>query len=424
MDARATLTAIYEAAVAAVDPAAAIRRNVQVARGRLLCGRVDHDLTSGRVVVLAFGKAAAAMVSGLVDVIGDTAAIEGLIATDPDPGDAPLPVFAAGHPLPTEASVAAGRRALELAAGAGEADLVVILVSGGGSAMLCLPALGLGLAELRSTNEVLSACGVDIGGQNTVRKHLSAVKGGRIAVAAGDADLLTLAVSDVVGDALDVIASGPTIRDPSSFADALAVVDRYSLRDRLPGSVVDHLQAGAAGRIPDSPDVAHPRHEARVIAGGGDAAEAAAAAARTMDLTAEVVTTALTGEARDEGRRAASRPGPPRSVRIRVGETTVTVRGGGCGGRNQEAALAGAIAIEGTPITFLAAGTDGIDGPTDAAGAVVDGGTVLRAHARGLDPEVHLDCNDSNTLLSATGDLLVTGPSGTNVGDIWLVLSP
>ncbi len=420
MEARELLGAVFAAGVAAVEPAAAVRRAVRVVDGVLVAGDLRFPLQGpGRIVVIGFGKAAVPMAWGLVSRLPPGRA-EGILAA-PEARAAPFPVIAAGHPLPDEGSVRAGREALRLAAAARAEDLVVVLVSGGGSALLEVPVAGVTLEDLAATTEALSRAGADITALNTVRKHLSEVKGGRLGRAARRARMLTLVVSDVVGDPLEVIASGPTVPDATTPGDALRVLERHGLRERVPGAVLAALEAAARRRDGES-GAGHPRQVVRVVANGARAAEAAVAAARRRGMAAEVVTTRLVGEARVRGVAAVRtrRPGDP--LLVFAGETTVTVHGRGRGGRNQEAALAAAAEIAESDVVFLAAGTDGIDGPTEAAGAVVDGTTIRRGRALGLDADDHLSRNDAHAFLAATGDLLVTGPTGTNVGDLWLVL--
>ncbi len=417
MDRRQILIDAWTAGVAAVEPRRSVRGAITVSDdGTVACG----GAVVGRPVkisVAAFGKASVAMATGLSEAIGDLPA-DGVIVA-PQPSGGPWPVVVGGHPTPTEGSVRGGTAILSLARSAGPEHLLVCLVSGGGSALVEVPAAGLTLPDLVASNDLLLRAGADIVQINTVRKHLSAIKGGRLAEAAERAALLTLILSDVVGDPLDVIASGPTVPDPTTYADALAVVERFDLARRLPSPVLGHLRAGAAGVFPETPKTAHPHQHLRLVGNGAKAARAAAEAVGRVGSSARVVTTTLTGEAREAGPKAATAP-VDTDVGVYAGETTVTVRGNGRGGRNQEAALAAAIAIAGTDAVFLAAGTDGIDGPTDAAGAVVDGGTVARGAAAGLDAAEHLERNDSYRYLAATGDLLITGPTGTNVADLWL----
>lgn len=417
---RAALSEIFVAAVAAVDPARSVRDRVDLDGNRLSCGEFEYDLAGGgRIVVLAFGKAAPAMVSGLAEVVGANR-LAG-IAVGVASAVCPLPVVVGGHPEPNAASVGGGRRVLQLASNAGPDDLVVCLVSGGGSALLEVPAENLSVDDVAATTRLLLLSGADIEAVNTVRKHLSAVKGGRLAAAASRACLLTLILSDVVGDPLDAIASGPTVPDPTTYGDALEVIERFDLRDRIPPAVLGHLSVGLSGGVPETPSEPHPRSAVRVIGSGSIAAEGAVAASNRRGLRAEIVTTTLEGEAREAALDAIAIRRPGVDVLVFAGETTVTVTGDGIGGRNQEAALAAAIAIEGTGTTFLAAGTDGIDGPTEAAGAIVEGTTTRRGAALGLDAHAYLARNDANRYLGAVGDLIITGPTGTNVADLWLV---
>ncbi len=406
MNPRQLVTAIFLDAVAAADPERAVRRSLQ-----------ETPVAAGATVVIASGKAAVAMTRGFAAVVNIT---QGIAVTTIEE-QAPVPVIVGGHPEPNPGSVAAAQRALELAASAGLGVTVVYLVSGGSSALLALPAGELTLDDLVATTRLLLASGADIAEFNTVRKHLSSIKGGHLAEAAADAKLVTLVLSDVAGDRLDVVGSGPTVPDPTTFADAIDVLGRFELMGRVPARVADHLAAGAAGAIEETPKTGHPDHEIRVVAGGATAAAAAVASARRRGLTAEVVTTTLTGEARGAATEAVATRRSGIDLLVYVGETTVTMSGAGLGGRNQEAALAGAMAIERTTTTFLAADTDGIDGPTGAAGAVVDAGTIGRGRAVGLDAIDALADNDAHGYLTATDDLLITGPTGTNVADLWLV---
>jgi len=407
MDDRTLLLDAFRSGIAGVDPEAATARAAQ----RFHVSRAD------RVVVIAAGKASIPMARGFTSVVE---AADGVIVA-PTRGEAPLPVIVAGHPIPDEGSAAGARRALELAASAGPDDMVVCLVSGGASALLAAPARGLTLADLSETNRALLECGADIVDTNTVRKHLSAIKGGRLAAAASRARLVTLVLSDVVGDPLDVIASGPTVPDPTTYADALAVVDRRAIFESMSGRALGHLERGRRGLVEETPKQPHPRHEIEVIGSGAVAAEAAAAFLHSQGVAARVVSTRWVGEAREAAVLAVATASEDDEVLIFAGETTVTVRGSGRGGRNQEAALAAAMEIDGRDVTFLAGGTDGIDGPTDAAGGLVDGGTIDRGLAARFDPFAALADNDTYPFLAAAGDLVVTGPTGTNVADLWLL---
>jgi glycerate-2-kinase len=312
--------------------------------------------------------------------------------------------------------------------------LIVTLISGGGSALLVAPQDGISLADKQRTTSLLLNAGVDIGELNTVRKHLSRVKGGRLAEAAFPATVVSLILSDVIGDRLDVIASGPTAADPTTFGEALGIFERYRLSEAVPPPVMELLRRGDRGDIPETPKAGSlflDRIENIIVGSNRQALEAAARSARELGFTVEILSAELTGEAREVGRQlarqalaaASSKAGNAGHCLLAGGETTVTVRGQGKGGRNMELALAFAIEIEGLPgITLLSAGTDGTDGPTEAAGAIVDGGTVARAREKGLDPREYLDNNDSYTFFKTCGGLLVTGATGTNVMDLQIVL--
>ncbi|HID33003.1 MAG TPA: DUF4147 domain-containing protein, partial [Anaerolineae bacterium] len=343
----------------------------------------------------------------------------------------------AAHPTPDAQGVAAARRAVETIVRLGPNDLLITLISGGGSALLTLPASGLTLDDLQRTTDLLLACGAAIHEINAVRKHLSQVKGGQLAHLAHPAALLSLILSDVVGNPLDAIASGPTAPDPTTWADAWTVIQKYSLENVLPAAVRDHLLAGLAGRLPDTPKPGDPifqRVHNVIVGDNAIAAEAARRAAEAQGFHAAILSTFVQGEAREVaqvlvalGREivARNRPLSPPACLILGGETTVTLRGAGQGGRNQELALAAGVALarvpEAAPIVILSLGTDGTDGPTDAAGGVADAATVARGWALGLDALAHLEHNDSHSYLKAVHDLLITGPTCTNVNDLMII---
>jgi len=327
--------------------------------------------------------------------------------------------------------MAAASDALRLVRSASPDELVLCLLSGGASALWTAPVAGVSLSDLQAITQLLLRSGASIDELNAVRKHLSRIAGGQLAMASRAGRLVTLAISDVIGDRPDVIGSGPTVPDPTTYADALAVLDRYGID--APGSVLLHLRAGAAGEIPETPDVGHPvweRTSYSVVASLADALAGAEAFLASIGYRVEVSDQRVTGEAREAGaaiaRVALAAAGSERSEPLALlwgGEATVTVRGSGTGGRNQEMALAAAIELAGASnITVGCLATDGIDGPTDAAGAIIDGLTVEKAVGLGLDPSRALRDNDSYPLLCATGDLVVSGPTGTNVNDVAIVL--
>lgn len=395
------------------------------------------DRTSGSLILVAVGKAAGAMARGAYSVLGGGIARGTVLA--PHGVEVPeLPgveVFRGGHPTPDEEGVKGARAVLESVRAAGAGDRIVLLLSGGGSALMTLPPDDVPLGELRAVTKRLMAAGAPIEDLNCVRKHLDRLKGGQLAREAAPASVLALILSDVVGDRLDVIASGPVSPDPTTYADALRVLERYNLLDGVPHGVRRHLEAGARGDVPDTPkpgDPAFARVTVRVIGNGRLAAEAALAEAKRLGYEAYLLSDALTGEAREVGRalaeigrrvRDSGQPLPPPAALAAAGETVVTVRGPGRGGRNQELVLSAALELEGAEgILVTSLGTDGIDGPTDAAGAVATWTTMARARARGLDPRAALERNDSHSFFRALGDLIITGPTGTNVMDVQLVL--
>jgi hydroxypyruvate reductase len=315
-------------------------------------------------------------------------------------------------------------------------DLVLAVISGGGSALLTLPASDLSLDDLQATTGLLLRSGATIVELNTVRKHLSQIKGGGLARSAGRAQVVSLVLSDVVGDPLDAIASGPLVPDPTTFEDAWQVLARYDLVAQVPAAVRQRLAAGRRGEVPETPKpgaAIFGRVQTVVVGNNRLAAEAAVEAARAWRLNALLLSTFVEGEAREVARVAAAlarelvacnRPVARPACLVWGGETTVTVQGGGRGGRNQELALAAALALAGVPgVVLVALGTDGTDGPTDAAGAVATGQTVARARALDLDARAHLADNDAYPFFDALGDLIRTGPTGTNVNDLLFIFA-
>ena len=410
------------AALDAVDPAGAVRDALSREGDSLVLAGSQIDLSGvERVLVLGMGKAVVGMAQGLLEVMAGIP-VGGALAV-PAPVDlGEIETLVGEHPEPGMGSLAAGNRLLELASGAGPEDLVVFLLSGGGSSLAEVPAGGLTIADLSTVTNRLLASGVSISGLNTVRKHLSAMKGGWLgAAASGAGSAITLVLSDVVGDPIEVIASGPTVADPSTYLDALAVVEGRGVS--VP-AVMAHLAEGAAGRHPETPssDSEVVRQVIEVVGSGATAARAAVASAEDQGIVAELVGTDLTGTATQVAARLVEEARSGSGMRVFAGESTVEVKGRGIGGRNQEVALAAALLIEGEDDLIVASlGTDGVDGPTGAAGGVADGATVTRGRRLGLSAPDHLVRNDSNPYLLATGDLLVTGPTGTNVGDLMVV---
>jgi hydroxypyruvate reductase len=450
------VTRILAAALGAVDPAAAVQRHLHRDGDMLRAGEQVYDLRAyERVFVVGTGKAGAPMARAAAELLGDRLAggvvvVKGYTQTqrqgNTEIEDTPtshfvslspgLRICEAGHPIPDERGVAGARRIAQLLEQATERDLVLALISGGGSALLTLPAEGIELAELQSLTNILLRCGANINEINTLRKHLDQVKGGGLARLAHPASIITLVLSDVVGNPLDVIGSGPTVPDTSSFADAYAVLERYNVVADAPAPIVERLRRGMAGTIAETLKPGDPRF-ARVhnlIVGSNlQAAEAALAAARAAGFHTLLLTTYLQAEAREAGRMLAAiarelagsgHPLPRPACIIAGGETTVTLHGSGRGGRNQELALAAVVDMAGLPdLALVALATDGGDGPTDAAGAIVTGTTLDRARALGRDPAAHLARNDAYPFFDALGDLLKPGPTETNVNDLAFVFA-
>ena len=400
---------------------------------------LEIDLSGiGRVVVVGAGKATAPMAASLEELLGDR--LEGGVISVKYGHAVPLERIAireAGHPVPDQNGLEATAEILDLLRGLGENDLAFVLISGGGSALLDAYAGEISLADAQETNSLLLRCGAPIQEVNVVRKHISLVKGGQLARITRPARLVALVLSDVIGDPLPSIASGPTVPDPSTYERALEVLDRHGVRDRVPAAVRAHLEAGAAGEIPETPKPGEEGWECchtLLVGNNRHAVEAAADRARDLGLRPRVLTTRMDGEARKLGEdlaevlmRTAERGDPvrPPFCMICGGETTVTIEGEeGKGGRSQELALSAAIRLAGRDgLVLLAGGTDGTDGPTDAAGGVVDGTTIRAGAKAGLSAAEHLSRHDAYPFLDATGCLIRTGPTMTNVMDIVLLLA-
>lgn len=422
---------IFRAALRQAAPDTAVRRETQRIRTTYLEGGFR------RLVTVGFGKAAPAMASALAESLDDLIDA-GLVITKYGhvltSVSGRIKVFEAGHPVPDNNGLRATEELIRLVRATEERTLIVTLISGGGSALLVAPQDGISLEDKQQTTSLLLKAGADIGELNTVRKHLSRVKGGRLAEAAYPATSISLILSDVIGDRLDVIASGPTAADPTTFGEALGILERYRLSEKAPPAVVELLRRGEQGALNETPKTGSPfldQVDNIIIGSNRQALEAATRSAEDIGFNVEIISSALTGEARKVGRQlarqaliaAASKSGDAGLCLLAGGETTVTVRGQGKGGRNMELALAFALEIgETSGITLLSAGTDGTDGPTDAAGAIVDGNTIASARRKGLDPREFLDNNDSYTFFQKCGGLLVTGATGTNVMDLQIVL--
>lgn len=431
----ATVQSLFDAAVARVEPAGAVRRRLHVDGDHIFVGAERIDVTpdpGGRLFVVAIGKAAERMAAAAVAILRHRV-VGGVAVTKHATGleTGPVVVHAAGHPVPDERGLNAARELYALLRQTRAEDLIVLLLSGGGSALLTMPADGLSLADLRETTGALLRSGADINELNTVRKHLEVLKGGGLALAT-PSRIAALIVSDVLGDRLDVIASGPVEGDATTFGDAFAIIERRGLLGSLPPRVAARLESGIQGTVAETPSPEDPRLarvSSHVIANLPLAVAGAAGRARQLGYAVDLMDLQVEGEARAVGKtlgqraRHLVRAGASRLCVIGGGETTVTVVGAGVGGRNTELALAAALeleAVEGVAVASLA--TDGDDGASNSAGAVVTAETLARAKQLGLDPSEAMRHNDSATFLAALGGLLVTGATGTNVADLHIIL--
>ncbi len=430
---RASAHAIFRAALSAADPRAAVHRALVRDGDTLRVAARAYDLKSVRhLYVIGFGKASAAMAQAVEEILGDRIA-RGAINTQYAHA-LPLTrseITEAGHPLPDENSLRGTEKILAILRDATPDDLILCLISGGGSALLELPVAGVSLDDLRATTDALLRAGATINELNALRKHLSQVKGGQLARRANGAPIVALILSDVIGSPLDTIASGPTAPDSTTFADALRVIEQRGVRDGLPASIRAYLQRGVRGETPDTPaagDALFARVQNVVIVDNALACDAATRAARALGFNTLLLSTYVQGEAREIAKLLAAiakeiaqtdRPVARPACVIAGGETTVTVRGNGKGGRNQELVLAAALEIAGIEnAVVFSAGTDGTDGPTDAAGALADGKTIARAAAMGMDARAYLANNDAYNFFKPLGDLIMTGPTNTNMNDV------
>ncbi|MBN2332547.1 MAG: glycerate kinase [Deltaproteobacteria bacterium] len=428
---------IIRKAIEAVNPKTAICSHVQRQHDLLLCNGNSYDLSHYRhIYLVGAGKAGASMAAAMEKLL-DNRLTAGVVVVKYGHLDRVVrtTIVEAGHPLPDQAGVDGARQLTGLLEKAGPDDLVICVISGGGSALLPLPADGLTLADKQAVTQTLLACGADITEINTIRKHLSGLKGGQLARLASPATVLSLILSDVIGDPLASIASGPTVGDPSTFGQCLTIISNYGIEGKLPPAVIKHLQSGAAGAIAETPKPGDPlfsRVANLIVANNRQAVTAAAAAARILGYHPLVLSTFIEGETREIARMhgaiakevaASGNPVTAPACIISGGETTVTIAGSGLGGRNQEFVLAAALEIENQAHTVIVSvGTDGTDGPTDAAGAVADGLTVARAKGLQLTPKDYLTNNDAYHFFDRLGDLVKTGPTNTNVMDLRLML--
>jgi glycerate 2-kinase len=431
-----TIRRVLGAALQAVDPRQAVVRSLVIDGDLLKAAGQTVDLRDyQRIRLVGVGKAVVAMAQGAVDVLGGLAR-DGLLIAKHRPEDAArlpdrIAVRLGGHPVPSSDSVTSTQELETFLKDNTTSDLVICLVSGGGSALMSLPVEGTDLAEMQQLTRLLLSCGADIGEMNTLRKHLDRAKGGGVARMAYPARVISLVLSDVIGSPLEVIASGPTVADSTTYAQAQQILRKYQLEERVPPGIRDVLERGMRGELAETVKPGDPLLEkatTQVIASNPLAAAAGLAQAEADGLHPLLLTTYLQGEASQTGIVLASllrqvdatgQPLPRPACIAAGGETTVTLHGGGLGGRNQELALGAIQLLSGLEnVALVTLGTDGEDGPTDAAGAVVTGETLTKAKSQGLDPLAALRNNDSYHFFHALGNLVITGPTGTNVNDL------
>lgn len=427
---------IFKEALEAVNPKKCVLEHVNLKGNVLNIDGKEYDLKKYRsIFVIAFGKAASSMGNALQEVLGERIT-GGIVVSNTRPRFvfSKMKFYLSSHPIPDERSINAAREVMRLFEHAGEKDLVIFLISGGGSALLALPSQGISIEDKRKVTELLLRAGVDTYGLNAVRKHISQMKGGGLLKKALPAQVITLILSDVVGDRLDAIASGPTVPDPTTFEDAWRVIEELRLEHRIPPQVVIHLEEGRNGNIPET--LKREKFDSdtvqTVIVGNNlKSLVAAERKAGELGYNTILLSSQIKGESREVAKVIAAIaldierfdiPVKKPACLIFGGETTVTVIGDGKGGRNTETSLTFSMEIMGHKILGLFCGTDGIDGPTDAAGAICDGLTRLRARKIKLSARESLIQNDSYSFFDKLGDLIKTGPTGTNVMDIGVVI--
>lgn len=433
---------IFSKAVSAVDPSQRLKETIRIDKDRLSIKtegdteRVFHLATFKKIFLIGTGKASASMAQAIEKIFGDRIT-QGVISTKYG-HVLPLErteIIEAGHPIPNQKGFEGAKKIQSILKESGPEDLVIFLLSGGGSALSPLPAEGITLEEKQQVTQLLLDCGADIKEINTIRKHISQIKGGWLARWAYPSTIIGFILSDVVGDQLDVIGSGPTVPDISTFNEAWDILEKYGLIKKVARSIQKHLLLGKEGKVEETPKPGDPAFEKvlNILIGSNILAlRAAENEASSYGLNTLILSSSIVGDTREAARfhlaivkevMSSGNPLPRPACIISGGETTVTVKGNGLGGRNQEFALAGALEINGLEkVVLLSGGTDGTDGPTDASGAVADYTTVSRARSIGLDPKAHLENNDAYPFFQRLGDLLITGPTHTNVMDVRIVL--
>ncbi|MFQ6032876.1 MAG: glycerate kinase [Candidatus Zixiibacteriota bacterium] len=434
---RASARKIFRFSIKAVDPFYAIRKQVKLVEDNLWVGRSLYRLKDiRRILVIGAGKASAPIAQAVEKILGSRIH-KGIVVTKKG-YVVPLKrieLVEGGHPLPDKNGMEGTRRILKLISNPDQNDLVICLISGGGSSLLVSPSPGISLKDKKELTDQLLRCGADIEEINTIRKHISQVKGGRLAQLAYPSYVMTLILSDVIGSKIDSIASGPTAPDTTTFSDCLKIIQKYKLKDKIPPLIYDHLKKGRQGKIKETPKLGDPifkKVRNFIIGSNSQALEAAKQKAELIGFNTMILSRPVSGDTTRAAVRHANLaksiqkigdPVFPPACLISGGETTVKIKGKGLGGRNQEFILVGATKIAGLKnMVMLSAGTDGTDGPTDAAGAICNGKTIKRALQKGLNPKQYLDNNDSYHFFQKLGDLLKTGPTNTNVMDIHLIL--
>jgi glycerate 2-kinase len=434
--------AIFSEALTAVDPTKILKERIRIDKSFLWIKIGDNsekvfDLNRfDKIFLVGTGKASNSMAQAIEEIFEDRLT-KGVITTKYG-HLLPLKktqIIEAGHPIPDQKGYEGAKIIHHLLKGSGPEDLVIFLLSGGGSALLPFPANGIELKEKQKVTQFLLDCGADIKEINTIRKHISWMKGGWLAKWAYPSTVIGFILSDVVGDPLDAIGSGPTVPDPSTFGEAWEVLRKYDLLNRIAPSIKNFLELGKEGKVEESPkmgDIVFQKVYNSLIGSNILALRAAEKKATSLGLNTLILSSSIEGETREAARFhtaiakeviSSGNPIPKPACILSGGETTVTIKGNGLGGRNQEFVLAGALEISGTEkVVLLSGGTDGTDGPTDASGAVADHTTIQRAKSMGMDPRAHLDNNDTYPFFQKLGDLLITGPTQTNVMDVRILL--